>query len=98
MHYKSLSIFQNANVPVNFTFVFVAVGISRERLVVRRHFSSLVSPFQSRVTCWKIPNGAVTMCQITSVDDLIVLSSPDHEKKRYTSSKNHTEAATDHDI
>ena len=98
MHYKSLSIFQNANVLVNFTFVFVAVGISRERLVVRRHFSSLVSPFQSRVACWKIPNGAVTMCQITSVEDLIVLSSPDHEKKRYTSSKNHTEAATDHDI
>ena len=84
MHYKSLSIFQNASVPVNFTFVFVffcllSFGISRERLVVRRHFSSLVSPFQSSVACWKIPNGAVTMYQITSVEDLIVLSSPDHE-------------------
>lgn len=30
----------------------VAVGIWRERLFVCRHFSSLISPFQSLVACW----------------------------------------------
>ena len=48
MRCKSLSNFQNANVAVDFTFLFVAVVISPERLVVRRHFSSFMSPFQSR--------------------------------------------------
>ena len=73
--------FLTRNVPFYFTFVFVAVVISRERRVVRNHFSSLMSPFHSRVADWKIPNRAATMCQITSVVDLIRLSSPGNEKK-----------------
>lgn len=73
--------FLTCNVPVYFTFVFVAVVISREWRVVRNHFSSLMSPFHSRVADWKIPNRAATMCQITSVVDLIRLSSPGNEKK-----------------
>ena len=38
-----------------FTFFFVAVVISRERFVVRRNFSSFMSPFQSRVACRNLP-------------------------------------------
>ena len=42
-----------ANVTVNFTFLLVAVVISRDRLVVRCHFRSFMSPFQS---CGARPN------------------------------------------
>ena len=42
-------------VAVDFTFFFVAVVISRARLVVRRNFSSFMSPFQSRVACRNLP-------------------------------------------
>ena len=40
---------------MDFTFFFVAVIISRERLVVRRNFSSFMSPFQSRIACRNLP-------------------------------------------
>ena len=48
-------LFLNANVAVDFSFLFVVVVISLERLVIRCHFSSFMSSFQSRVACRNIP-------------------------------------------
>ncbi len=46
---------KSADVAVDFALFFVAVVISREQLVVCRHFSSFMSSFQRRVACRNLP-------------------------------------------